>query len=109
MTELLESVRATQEGEDPFVWVERLEVDTRPPIDLDERRSGQDFVGDFLGLVDGYREDPKQVDSLRTHLEPLYLSQRAHPLLDAPTDQELREWLDAAEAMCLDLLTAEDD
>ena len=109
VTELLDSVRATQEGEDPFVWVERLEVDTRPPIELDERRSGQDFVGDFLGLVAGYREDPKQVDSLRTHLEPLYLSQRAHPLLDAPTDHELREWLDAAEAMCLDLLTAEDD
>lgn len=109
VTDLLESVRETQGREDPFVWVERLEVDTRPPIDLEERRSGQDFVADFLGLVDGYREDPKLVNSLRTHLKPLFLSQRAHRLLDAPTDQELREWLEAAETVCLDLLTAEDD
>ena len=109
VTDLLESVRETQGGEDPFVWVERLEVDTRPPIDLEERRSGQDFVADFLGLVDGYREDPKLVDSLRTRLKPLFHSQRAHRLLDAPTDQELREWLEAAETLCLDLLTAEDD
>jgi hypothetical protein len=109
VTDLLESVRETQSVEDPFVWVERLEVDTRPPIDLEERRSGQDFVADFLGLVDGYREDPKLVDTLRTNLEPLFHSQRAHRLLDAPTDQELREWMEAAETMCLDLLTAEDD
>ena len=109
VTDLLDSVRETQGGEDPFVWIERLEVDARPPIDLEERRAGQDFVADFLSIVDDYRKDPDRVESLRTHLEPLFLSQRAHRFLDDPTDEELRERLEAASVMCLDLLVAEED
>jgi exonuclease SbcD len=109
VAELLERVRETEGSEDPFVWIERLEADARPPIDVEERRAGQDFVADFLSIVDDYRKHPERIESLRTHLEPLFLSQRAHRFLDDPTDEELREWLGAAEAMCLDLLVAEED
>jgi exonuclease SbcD len=109
VAELLERVRETVGSDDPFVWIERLEVDARSPIDLEKRRSGQDFVADFLGLVADYRENPERVESLRKHLEPLFSSHRAHRLVDSPTSEELTEWLEAAEAMCLDLLAAEED
>jgi DNA repair exonuclease SbcCD nuclease subunit len=109
VTELLERVRETEGSGDPFVWIERMEVDVRPPIDLQERRAGQDFVADFLGLVDDYRGDPQRIESLQAHLEPLFQSSRARRFLDAPTEEELRQWLEVAEAMCLDLLAAEGD
>jgi exonuclease SbcD len=109
VTDLLDEVRETQGSEDPFVWIERLEVDARPPIDLEERRAGQDFVADFLSVVDDYREHPERIESLREHLEPLYLSQRARRFLDDPTKDQLQEWLEAAETVCLDLLVAEED
>jgi len=109
VTELLERVQETEGNEDPFVWVERIMVHTRPPIDLEERRSGQDFVADFLNLVDSYRQDPKRIESLREHLGPLFESGRAHRLLDNPTDDQLRQWLEAAETYCLDVLALEEE
>ncbi|MCH8815186.1 MAG: DNA repair exonuclease [Chloroflexi bacterium] len=109
VTELEERVRETEGSQNPFVWVERLEDATGSPIDLEQRRSGQDFVADFLGLVDEYRNEPERAASLRQHLGLLFDAGRAQKLLDEPTAADLRDWLDAAEAMCLDLLTAEED
>jgi hypothetical protein len=42
-------------------------------------------------------------------LEPLFLSRRAYRLLESPTDEELGEWLEEAERVCLDLLVTEED
>ncbi len=107
VTGLLESIRETEGADDPFVWIERLEVDTRPPLDLEARRAGQDFVADLLTLTEGYRWDPEHLQSLRQHLEPLFL-RRGQRYLEDPTDEELTRWLDRAEAMCADLLTDEE-
>ena len=109
VTELLETVREVEGNEDPFVWVERLVIDTRPPVNLEERRSGQDFVADFLNLVDEYREDATRREALRKQLETLFGSSRAHRLLDSPSDDQLRQWLEAAETYCLDLLVLEEE
>jgi hypothetical protein len=109
VTELLETVREVEGNEDPFVWVERLVIDTRPPVNLKERRSGQDFVADFLNLVDEYREDATRREALRKQLETLFGSSRAHRLLDSPSDDQLRQWLEAAETYCLDLLVLEEE
>jgi DNA repair exonuclease SbcCD nuclease subunit len=109
VTELEERVRETQGRENPFVWVERLEDATGSPIDLEERRAGQDFVADFLSLVDEYRKDPERARSLRQHLGTLFDARRAQRLLDEPTEAELQGWLEAAEVRCLDLLTVDED
>ena len=57
---LVESIRETEGADDPFVWIERLEVDTRPPLDLETRRRGQDFLADLLNLIQSYRKDPER-------------------------------------------------
>ena len=107
--ELLQRVRETEGSEDPFVWIERIDVATRPPVDVEARRSGQDFVADLLSLVQGYRVNSELLQSLRKQLEPLFLSRRAYRLLESPTDEELGEWLEEAERVCLDLLVTEED
>ncbi len=107
--ELLERLRETEGAEESFVWIDRLVIDTRPPIDLEERRAGRDFVADFLNLVDDYRRDPARIESLQQHLGRLFESARVHRLLDSPTDDQLRQWLEAAELYCLDLLVPEEE
>jgi len=107
VTGIVESIRETEGADDPFVWIERLEVDIRPPLDLEARRAGQDFVADLLNLIESYRKDPEHIQSLRPHLEPLFL-RRAQRYVENPTDEELARWLDAAEAMCADMLMAEE-
>lgn len=107
--ELVERIRETEGADDPFVWIERVEVDTRPTLDLQARRDGQDFIADFLNLIDDYRNKSERLQTLRKHLEPLFLSRRAHQYLEAPTDEELKRWLETAEAMCTDLLIGEEE
>jgi hypothetical protein len=46
---------------------------------------------------------------LRKQLETLFGSSRAHRLLDSPSDDQLRKWLEEAETYCLDLLILEEE
>jgi len=109
VTGLVERIRETEGADDPFVWIERVEVDARPPLDLEARRAGHDFVADLLNLFEGYRKDPERIKSLREHLKPLFQSRRAYRYLEPPGDEGLKKWLEAAAAKCADLLTAEED
>jgi exonuclease SbcD len=109
VTGLVERLHETEGSDDPFVWIERVEVNVRPPLDLEARRAGQDFVADLLNLIESYRKDPERLTSLREHLKPLFQARRAYRYLDPPGDEQLKGWLEAAEAKCTDLLTAEED
>ena len=106
--DLVERLRETEGHAHPFVWIERIELEARPEIDLERRRSAQDFVADFLGVVESYRTDPGRIELLRPYLDPLIRSQRASRLIDEPTADELRAFLELAQDICLDYLTAED-
>ena len=108
VADLVERLRETEGRGHPFVWIERIELEARPEIDLEERRSAQDFVADFLDIVESYRDDPDRIELLRPHLDPLIRSQRASRLIDEPTADELRTYLERAQDVCLDYLTAED-
>ena len=107
VAELAQRVREAEGSETPFVWVERIDVATRPPVDVEARRSGHDFVADLLSHVERYRVNSELLQPLGERLEPLF--RRAHRFLESPTDEELREWLEEAEVMCLDLLVAEEE
>lgn len=96
------------EGE-PFVWVGSLEVNTRPPVDIEARRAAQDFLGDLLRLSESYRNDPARLTSLRQELATLYSSSQGRRLLTYPTDEDLLGWLATAEVQCLDLLAGEEE
>ena len=82
-------------------------MQSRPEIDMEERRSGQDFVADFLHVVESYRGNPERIESLRPHLDPLIQSQRAGRLIEDPTVDDLAAYLEQAQDICLDYLTDE--
>ena len=99
----------------PFAWLESISDDTLSEIDLDARRSAQDFVGDFLRTVAEARRSERSTDPeeherwrslLRETVAPLFeQSPRARRYLTAPSDAEIiGPLLDDAESMGLDLL-----
>lgn len=52
LADLLADVRASGLGSDPWVWVDRIADRTRPSVDLDSLRQGEDFAADLVRLVD---------------------------------------------------------
>ncbi len=99
----------------PFAWVESITDDTVPEIDVDARRSAQDFVGDFLRTVAEARRSERTTDPeahehwqqlLRETVAPLFeQAPRGRRYLVVPTEVDLAgSLLDEAESIGLDLL-----
>ncbi|MGH2781891.1 MAG: metallophosphoesterase family protein, partial [Thermoleophilaceae bacterium] len=106
----------------PFAWVESVRNESRPDIDLEQRREAADFVGDFLRTVAAARRSARTTDPeeherwqsiLRSALAPLHEeSQRGRRQLagERPTDAALvGELLDDAESLGIDLLLAAEE
>ncbi len=90
----------------PFAFCERITDDTAPPFDRQERSRAEDFIGDLLRLVDGFKEDPKELEALVSELDTLYRAPRAGRILrdELPPGDGLLQLLEAAEALCVDRL-----
>jgi len=108
-TELLGELHNLGADRDPFVWVEKLLVRTRPEVDLAARRESKDFLGNLLCLFDQVRSSPEEIAGLREALGELYENSRAKRVLDLPDDDALLGLLEEAEARCVDLLLEGDD
>lgn len=108
LTVLEEETRSRGVQRTPFIWIERLELNTRPELDLKSRREGQDFLGDLLRLIDKVRSSPEELNGLDEALKDLYQHRNGRRFLDPPDEQLLRELLEEAEIRCADLLAEED-
>jgi exonuclease SbcD len=107
--DLLQTIRETGRGLAPLVWVDRIDVQTRPAIDLEARRRSEDIVGDLLRLVAACKENPASSGALQEHLKTLYDHPTARRHLEMPDTQELVVLLEEAESLCLDKLLVEED
>jgi hypothetical protein len=52
MDALLHAVREEVEGWEPWVWPEKLPLETRGTYDIDMQRGREDFVGDLISVYD---------------------------------------------------------
>lgn len=107
--DLLDQLHTLGTQRSPFLWVEKLVLRTRPDVDLHARRGTADFLGDLLGLIDGFRQSPEEMAALRGELADLFEHTRASKFLIPPSDDALRTMLDEAESRCADLLLEGDD
>lgn len=106
--ELAEPLREG-EGERPdFVWPESVTLDTRPALDLEQRRQLPDFLGEVLRVAERWRgpEMPeKLLEVLRSRKEFTHLAPLVH-------DWPPADWqavLSAAEYLAVDLLLREEE
>ena len=111
VNDLWEQLNARYVHMHPWLWCERIQVDTAAPINRDSVVQREDFIGDLARLVAEMRASPENLTELRELLMELFDDNRArHHLLGLlPVDEDLLRLLDAAESECLNLLIADED
>jgi DNA repair exonuclease SbcCD nuclease subunit len=62
--DLLSDVRSDALDREPWVWVDRIADRTRPALDLDVLREGEDLAGDLVRMADALAEDPDALGAL---------------------------------------------
>ena len=94
----------------PFAWCERIEDETAPPFNREERVEGSDFLSEVLKTADRAKEDPEMLARLRGGLDDLYRHRRyrKHVSEDAPDEDDLSPLIDEAESIVIDLLAGDD-
>lgn len=102
--QLLEALRDGEEERSDFVWVESLEVRTRPLVDLDARRQEEDYVGELLRAAERLRQREDAAAELRLRLAARPEAQLVASRIDALADDDLLALLDEAETLAYDLL-----
>jgi DNA repair exonuclease SbcCD nuclease subunit len=109
--ETLAEIRNLANEFDDEVWIEKIKLETRTPIDIARLRSGSDLVAELLRAIEELRGDEAKLAALAEELSPL-AAKAAVELhecdinLQDPT--QLRSWLQQAEELLVSqLLEAE--
>ncbi len=108
--DMLNELNGEWANRSPFAWCERIEDETAPPFNREERLQGSDFLAEVLKTADHAKEDPDMLARLRGGLDDLYQHRRYRKHLSehAPGDADLAALLDEAEAIVVDLLAGDD-
>ena len=95
----------------PFAWCERIENQSAPPFNREERMAGSDFLAEFLRLCDRAKTDPQLQEQLRASFTELLEHRRYRRDFpeDLLTETDLPALIDEAELIALDLLTSDEE
>ena len=89
------------------LWIEKIELETAPPVDVDALRAGQDLFGELLRDFDRWQlADDSELIQLSEQLSPL--AQKIGNVipksdLDLSDPEKIRLWLRKAESIVLSL------
>ena len=78
---VLEQLNEEYAGGQPWLWCERIQLQTGSTVDRDQVLQREDFAGDLARLVDELAQSPEELDELRRPLRELYETPRARRYL----------------------------
>ena len=90
-----------------FVLIDRIELQTRPDIDLDRIREGADFTAEILKFLEGYEQDQERLSALIETVDREFVSPNARRELESLSGKEKKEILGRAKWLLLDHLIRE--
>jgi len=90
-----------------FLWIDRIDVQTQPDVDLDQVRSRNDFTAEILKAFEAAGNDPEKLSGLVSDMEEAFGSHEAKRELTGFSRQEQSEMLEKAKWMLLDKLLQE--
>jgi len=90
-----------------FVWSEAIYDRTGREVDIEALRQEENLLGDFLRFAEV--GDETRLQELRQVIEPLFEDPRVYRHLGEPSDEQLREWMQAAQHLGVDRLLAGDE
>ena len=105
-TDIVPLLRESEEDRGQFVWVESVQVRTRPAVDIEQRRQVEDFVGEFLKAAEKLKTQPDTASATRQLLSGHRVIDNQ---LDQFTDEDLQSILEDAALLGLDWLLEEEE
>lgn len=108
---ILEHLNKEYADGSPWLWCERIQLETAPAINHEQVIQREDFVGDLARLAEELIGSPSRLEELRDPLRKLYETPRARRILSGllPDGEELKRLISAAEAECIaELVDAEE-
>jgi DNA repair exonuclease SbcCD nuclease subunit len=108
-TEIISVLREGEEERRQFVWVESVQFNTRPAVDIQNRLQIEDFVGEFLKASESLRSDT----DVESAMHKLLIDPNDHSIiadqLESLTREDLLSILEDAEMVGLDWLLKEEE
>ncbi|PHS12511.1 MAG: DNA repair exonuclease [Blastopirellula sp.] len=89
---------------DEELWIEKIKIDTKPVLSLEQRRQSSDMLGQLLHEVELVRSDADGVSELTQMIQPVLdkcESAGAKLQFETDTEDQIRQWLDQAELLLL--------
>jgi DNA repair exonuclease SbcCD nuclease subunit len=110
--DLLERAQQLGVSEEPFVWVQGIEMNCQPEVDLEKRRDINDLLGQILHVSEEIRDHVLKKggdshvleDALKPALSELYDNRRASRVLEPISPDDLDRIIHEAELLCVDFL-----
>ena len=92
LDDLLEQVNDQHAHALPWLWCERIQVDTGSPVDREHASLREDFAGDLARLTSSLLGDSASASEIRELLRPLYVNSNAAAYLREflPNDEEAK-------------------
>ena len=101
---LLEHFNEGQLNQTNFTWIDRIEVKTRPDIDLEQVKKGADFPAELLKTIEEYENNAEKLKELIKSTEEDLSSPEAKRELAELSEHEQKEILEKAKFVLLDEL-----
>jgi exonuclease SbcD len=94
----------------PFAYCDRITSSTQSAINREDYLKREDFLGDLVRLFDQLKGDTEGDSEFHETLNQLYQNPRLRKYLadGLPNGNDIKELLDGAESICLDLLANEE-
>ena len=104
LEDILEHINEAYSNGSPWLWCERIQLETAPVINHKQVIQREDFVGDLARLTQEIMENPQRLEEFQDILRELYETTRArrHHLSNLlPDGEELKRLVSAAEEECI--------
>jgi len=107
--DITEEMRSGESERKDFVWLDSIRVNTRPEIDIENRRRMDDFVGDFLKAAERLRRDENAAARLREFLMSQPGGARIKSQIENLPESDLYDIVNRAEIEGLNLLLPDEE
>jgi DNA repair exonuclease SbcCD nuclease subunit len=108
MEQVLEFLNEGQLKQTHFTWIDSIEVNTRPVIDIDEIRKSSDFPGEILNAIEQYESDPQKIKDWIESVDKEFTGQ-AKREIEGLSEDDHRQIIEKAKWMLLDKLRKEQE
>ena len=109
MRELMDFLNDGQMSQNYFIWVDSIEVNTQPNINIEQVRERSDFPAEILAAIEYYESNPDKLKELIDNADKGFTSHQAKREINELSECDKREIIEKTKWMLLEQLIKEEE